>query len=99
MFFSKSTTEARKQHIKEALGIPKIRNCIWVFHPLLAEKKASFKFINGRVWKKLNGWEEKLLSQARREILIKTIVQAIRTYTMSCFKLPLGLCNKIESLV
>lgn len=39
MFFSKSTTKARKQHIKEALGIPEIRNCIWVFHPLLAEKK------------------------------------------------------------
>ena len=37
-----------------------------------------------------------MLSQARREILIKSVVQAIPTYTMSCFKLPLGLCNELE---
>ena len=43
--------------------------------------------------------EEKLLSQVGKEILIKTVVQAIPTYTMSCFKLPLGLCNDIESLI
>ena len=43
--------------------------------------------------------EEKLLSQVGREILIKTVVQAIPTYTMSCFKLPLGLCHDIESLI
>ena len=45
------------------------------------------------------GWKEKLLSQARREILIKMVVQAIPTYTMSCFKLPIGLCSEIESLI
>ena len=47
----------------------------------------------------MQGWEEKLLSQAGREILIKAMVQTIPIYTMSCFKLPLGLCNDIESLI
>ena len=51
------------------------------------------------VWRKLQGWEKKLLSQAGREILIKAIVQAIPTYTISYFKLPLGLCNDLESLI
>ena len=45
------------------------------------------------------GWEEKLLSQARREILIKAVVQPIPTYSISCFKLPLGLCNDLENLI
>ena len=32
-------------------------------------------------------------------MLIKAMVQAIRTYTMCCFKLPLGLCHEIEKLI
>ena len=52
-----------------------------------------------QIWKKLQGWESKLLSQAGREILIKTIAQALPTYTMSCFKIPLTLCNEIEALI
>jgi len=44
----------------------------------------------------LEGWEGKLLSQAGREFLIKAIIQAIPTYAMGCFKLPMSLCNEIE---
>ena len=62
-------------------------------------KKASFDNIKQRVWKKLQGWEGKLLSQADREILIKAVAQALPTYTMSCFKLLTGLCHEIEGLI
>ena len=62
-------------------------------------KKASFDNIKQRIWKKLQGWEGKLLSQAGREILIKAVAQTLPTYTMSCFKLPLVLCHDIESLI
>ena len=62
-------------------------------------KKASFNYIKERVWRKMQGWKEKLLLQAGREILIKVVVQAIPSYTMNCFKLPLGLCFEIESLI
>ena len=62
-------------------------------------KKKSFSLIKERIWKKLKGWKEKLLSQAGREILIKAVIQAIPTYTMSCFKLLKGLINEIESLI
>ena len=62
-------------------------------------KKKSFSLIKERIWKKLKGWKEKLLSQARGEILITAVIQAIPTFTMSCFKLPKGLINEIESLI
>ena len=62
-------------------------------------KNASFNYIKEQVWKKLQGWKEKLLSQVGREILIKAVGQVIPTYTMSRFKLPLGLCSEIKSLI
>ena len=62
-------------------------------------KKASLNFIKERVWAKLQGWKEQLLSQAGREILLKAVVQAIPAYAMSCFKLPISLCNDIEALI
>ena len=40
-----------------------------------------------------------MLSQAGREVLIKAVIQAIPTYTMSCFKLPKGLVRELKSLI
>ena len=62
-------------------------------------KKRSFIYIKERVWKKLKGWKEKLLSVAGREFLIKAIIQAIPTYTMSYFKLPKWLIKELEVLI
>ena len=75
---------ASVEHYEKYLGLPSFvgRN-----------KKASFDNIKQQVWKKLQGREGKLFSQAGREILIKAVAQALPTYTMSCFKLPIGLCQ------
>lgn len=62
-------------------------------------KKASLRFIKERVWTKLQGWKEQLLAQAGREIFLKAVVQAIPTFAMSCFKVPISLCNDIEQLI
>ena len=31
--------------------------------------------------------------------MIKAVAQAIPTYSMNCFKLPIGLCNEIGGLI
>lgn len=86
--------EEKRQLIKIALGVPKIKSFEkYLGLPSLVgkKKKASFEYIKEKVWRKLKGWEEESLSQAEREILIKDFVQTIPTYIMNCFKLPLGL--------
>ena len=45
------------------------------------------------------GWKEKFISKAGREVLIKTMAQAIPTYAMSIFKLPKSTCDNINSLL
>lgn len=62
-------------------------------------KKVCFAHIKERVWQKFQGWKEKLLSQAGKEILIKVVVQAVPTNSMGCFKLPQSLCMDIEAMI
>lgn len=40
----------------------------------------------------------KFLSQARKEIFLKAVIQAIPTYGMSIFQLPIGLCKEINGM-
>lgn len=43
-------------------------------------KQEIFATIRERVWKKVKGWKEKLLSRAGRKILIKAVAQACPMY-------------------
>jgi hypothetical protein len=55
--------------------------------------------VKDRVWKKLKGWKERCLSRAGKEVLIKSVAQAIPNYVMSCFKIPEGCCKEIEAMI
>ena len=99
LFFSKAVPEETKRDIISFLGVPEIKEYEkYLGLPTVVgrNKRASLTYIKERVWAKLQGWKEKLLSQAGREILLKAVVQAIPTFAMSCFKLPVGLCKEIE---
>ena len=99
MVFSNAITEDTKREILTFLGVPKIKEYEkYLGLPTVVgrKKKASLNYIKEKVWSKLQGWKEKLLSQAGREVLLKAVVQAIPTFAMSCFKLPVGLCKDIE---
>jgi len=61
--------------------------------------KRMFEYIKGKVWTQIQGWQEKLLSKAGKEIMIKIVAQTIPTYAMSCFDLTKGLCEEISSMI
>ena len=66
---------------------------------VVGRNKESLNYIRERVWNKLQGWKERLLYQAGKEVFLKVVVQAIPTFAMSCFKLPKCLIQDIERLI
>lgn len=62
-------------------------------------KKTLFLNLQDKLWRKIKRWKERLLLQAGKEVLIKYVAQAIPNYIMSCFKLPVSCCLKMESLL
>ena len=96
-FFSKAISEDIKTQISNYLEVPEVKEYEkYLGLPAVVgrKKKESLNFIKERIWSKLQGWKEKLLSQAGREILLKAVVQAIPTFAMSCC-----LCDEIEALI
>ena len=91
-----------KEEIKNLLGVPEIKEYEkYLSLPTVVQrnKKASLNYIKERIWNKLQSWKENLLSQASREDLLKSMVQTIPTFDMSCLKLPIGLCHEIKMLI
>jgi len=61
-------------------------------------KKIVFQNVHDRVWKKLKGWKESLLSRAGKEVLIKAVIQATPMYAMQCFEIPATMCEDMERM-
>ncbi|GAU39132.1 hypothetical protein TSUD_23110 [Trifolium subterraneum] len=65
----------------------------------VGSRKSTFSFIKDRIWKKINSWSSKCLSQAGREILIKSVLQTIPSYIMSIFLIPSSVIDDIEKML
>ncbi|KAH9722180.1 reverse transcriptase domain-containing protein [Citrus sinensis] len=62
-------------------------------------KRAVFQSIRDKVWQKLQVWNIRLLSRAGKEVLLKTVAQAMPNYVMNVYLLPLDLCKELEIMM
>ena len=65
VYFSKATTEERRVELVEFLGVNEVREyekCLGLPAVVGQNKKESLNCIKERVWNKLQGWKERLLS-------------------------------------
>ena len=66
---------------------------------ICGSKKQVFSFVQDRMNEKINSWSGKLLSRGGKEVQIKSVAQAVPTYVMSCYLLPIDTCNKLSAAV
>jgi hypothetical protein len=96
IMFSPNTTDCTKGEMRKELSIvQEARSEKYLGLPISVDKsrKKAFEYIKQRIWARIQGWQEKLLSRAGKEILIKAVAQAIPTYAMSCFNLTKSFCD------
>ncbi|XP_027103053.2 uncharacterized protein [Coffea arabica] len=100
--FSKNTDPTVRRSITQLLNIMEVpTHDQYLGLPTVVGRSTSevFSSVKERIWQKIHGWNEQRLSKAGKEIMIKAIVQAIPTYSMSCFKYPDSLLSDIQSMI
>lgn len=102
MSFSKNVPRDLQEHIQALWGAhdSKLHEKYHGLQTLIEKsRKQDFHDVKTMVWQKFQCWKEQLLSQRGKEVLLKTVMLATPTYTMSCFLLPKSLIVKLEELM
>lgn len=91
-----------KVSVSDLLGVPIVENFSkYLGLPTLVgkNKKQAFGSVRDKVWQKIRSWKGFNFSKGGNEVLIKAVLQALPTYFLSVFKLPLELCDELNSLI
>ena len=100
VFFTSNTPTLIRNIIKQRLGI--MVKALSERYPGLPTDVGritcdTFDNIGDRARGSMQGWSERNFACAGREILIKSIIQSIPTFSMSCFRLTKKVCKKYTS--
>ncbi|KAL1208232.1 putative mitochondrial protein [Cardamine amara subsp. amara] len=100
--FSAKTPQEMREQAKQILDIPKeggIGKYLGLPEHFGRKKKDLFIAIVDRIRQKAISWSTRFLSGAGKITMIKAVLSAIPTYAMQCFKLPVSLCKRIQSVL
>ncbi|XP_042942857.1 uncharacterized mitochondrial protein AtMg00310-like [Carya illinoinensis] len=102
IFFSRNTNQGvRDQVLKQA----EVNSCSnferYLGLPALVGRRKIAEFHNlvDRTWSPVTNWKAKFLSTAGKEVLLKVVLQAIPTYSMSIFLIPSLITRKLNQLL
>uniref|UniRef100_A0A803Q310 Reverse transcriptase domain-containing protein n=1 Tax=Cannabis sativa TaxID=3483 RepID=A0A803Q310_CANSA len=87
-FFSKNTEDLVKNNICAILGILEAsEQCTYLGLPntMSRNKNAILEFLKDKMQKRIEGWDNELLSHAGKEVLIKTVAQSLPNYARVFF--------------
>jgi hypothetical protein len=98
IFFGPQCDVQTKERVKQKVGVQEDSlQATYLGMPTWVGRSPmnNFNYLTGRLWKRLNGVSDKPLSRAGKEVFLKAVAQAIPTYVMSCFQIPMAVCEKL----
>lgn len=96
VFYSSNTTKRDKVEVSRVLGVrcsTNLEKYLGLPNVVDRQKKEAFQNIKNKIKSKIDSWSIRLLSQWGKEVFIKSVLQAIPAYAMSCFLLPKSFCG------
>ncbi|PNX71244.1 ribonuclease H, partial [Trifolium pratense] len=102
VFFSRNLSAADQEDLSKIMGVRHVLgtgNYLGLPSMVGRKKKHIFAFLKDRIWKRINAWRGRSLSRAGKEVMIKSVLQAIPSYVMSVYLLPDGVIKDIERMM
>ncbi|MCH93169.1 RNA-directed DNA polymerase (Reverse transcriptase), partial [Trifolium medium] len=102
VFFSRNLSIAAQDDLARLMGVKHVLgtgNYLGLPSMIGRKKRDIFAYIKDRVWKRINSWRGRALSKAGKEVMIKSVLQAIPSYVMSVYLLPESTIKDIERMM
>lgn len=102
VFYSVNVDVGKQVELSNILGISNsLGNGKYLGLPSMVGRNKSeiFGYLKDRLWKRINSWSGKFLSKAGREVLIKSVAQALPAYCMNVFLLPHNVTDRLEKMM
>jgi hypothetical protein len=101
VFFGKGCIEEQKAAVKQVIGIEsEALSERYLGLPTIVgrSKEGCFKLLRERAWGKIKGLKGQGISKEGKGVLIKSVIQAVPAYAMSCFQLSKKMCKQLSSI-
>jgi hypothetical protein len=98
IFFGPGCNDGLKEQVKRDIGIAceALSERYLGLPTVVGKSKAGcFQYLTDRSWGKIKGWKGQGMSKAGRGTFIKSVLQAVPAYAMSCFQLTKNQCKKL----
>lgn len=102
IFFSLNTREDIKTVVCNQMNILEATDNIKYLrlpNTMGRNKNAILGFLKDRVQSRIMCWDGKIVSKGVKFFLLETVIQALPTYVMGVFLLPITMCKEIEQLM
>lgn len=100
--FSAKTPAQTKRRVREQLHILSeggMGKYLGLPENFNRKKRDIFAALVDRIRQRSHSWTARFLSGAGKMILLKSVLTAMPSYAMSCFKFPMSLCKQIQSIL